>query len=970
VASLLDQLINEIAIITGSTVEEVRDNYTKDQLDHLLQVSKCDEESSVAPIAVDIDVLSCKDDGSPSDLVKTLKETGNFPEGLKDAQKSDFKKKDKKNPIDGSECIKAVEKVNLKVKKKLDRHVEYSIILSRLYELEDNLSPLQYYYDERSIIMATILGEFKPILEELKRLKDEIDAYDNILIPEQQSIIDSQNSLSVPDTTIIDAANDEKSRLTGLRDDYQLEYNTQEDLRVSTEAKYPLMSNGTITGYGDIEDATTTQRAAFNLQVVSAISNQTISSINSGLSNYSEYISLDIKTPVGNYTTVLQNPLIGFEVKFQELDSMSLDKENVNIETGETSIYKETYLVKENPLLEKNSFFNSGPGYSIKPVQANQDNNSNGAIYTKYYNLLDDPINNFFTLSERGLTSNIDQLDPTLIGQNTITKKENGTEYFISSLDTMQSFYEDFNAIFEARRKQIRSKVKSDYLSVSKEQLELTARHDVELLLAVGKVNLFNQPGTATITNEDGSTSVVGTGMYDGSQTVVESISNANTIFKQRISDLSSEIARIEEILRTEKPTPSNIRKDLKEENSECFEKIDDNDNESVCADVKSVLGSDSFFESLDGIDPSLPNFSQGCYWNEFAKLATLQGLFPVLNDPTTFRYWPVGLVITTPAALIKIPLPQIWVPLITISTPLGVIVVFLNINGIFISPVVFFLSASGYKQHLVTIRGSSDKFGSDRNDVLIKPTIQIPLSAQANIDLAKAGSLKPEDNMTKEESDKVEILNIKKEQADKDGDTVRSYKAKKEIDDTKKQAVDRATPDSSKMKDAADKGEKVAEAVNNIKKKIFKTMDDLGKPSTNRINKLKERAVKREKKLKEKKLKAMEDGDTKTVKEINTDLKSDGLDIGEKIEAYVQDLLDYFDNITFPKIVFPKEADKLDPKPDTEDSSEDAATEMSSSGDKEFVSDRSATVKNIISVNIAKHKSDIEDEISNIMNS
>ena len=87
-ASLLDQLINEIAIITGSTVEEVRDNYTKDQLDHLLQVSKCDEESSVAPIAVDIDVLSCKDDGSPSDLVKTLKETGNFPEGLKDAQNS------------------------------------------------------------------------------------------------------------------------------------------------------------------------------------------------------------------------------------------------------------------------------------------------------------------------------------------------------------------------------------------------------------------------------------------------------------------------------------------------------------------------------------------------------------------------------------------------------------------------------------------------------------------------------------------------------------------------------------------------------------------------------------------------------------------------------------------------------------------------------------------------------------------
>ena len=962
-ASLLDQLISEIAVITGSTADEVRDNFTQDQLEHLLQVSKCEDESSVAPIVADLDAISCKDDGSPSDLVKKLKETGNFPEGLKDAQKSDFKKKDKEEQFDGSECIAAVEQVTAEVEAQMDRHTKHNILLSRLYELEDNLAPLKYYYDERSKRMAEILGAFAPILSEMKRLKDLID-YNKIRKQVEVNTINYQNGLTVPDSTIVSAATTERNRLqTEITNDNAL-FVAENNKRITETSKYPLMQNGTITNYGNTNNPGVTKRANFVIAVNSVISSSSINSINNGLSNYSEYIDMDIKLPAGTYTQVLQTPLVGFDIKFQGLNYMMLDKEKFNKQTGDKSVYKERFEIKNNPLLLKNSFFNPAPGYTISDTPANVDNNSKGAIYERYYNLLDDPTNNFFTLSERGLSSNISQLDPKLIGQDSITKKEKQTEYFISNLDKMQNFYKDFDTVFEARRHQVRAKVKSDYLATSRVQLELVARHDVELLLALGKINVFSQSGTTSVTNSDGSTSIIGTGMRTGSQTAIDSINNANLIFNQRISDLQEEIIRIAKIVKYDKPTPENIKASLKEKNKECFDKIDDDDigdDSGACADVKSVLGSDPFFESLDGIDPLLPNFSQGCYWNEFAKLATLQGLFPVLNDPITFRYWPVGFVIPTPATLIKIPLPQIWIPLVTISTPLGVLVVFLNINGIFISPVIFFLSASGYKQHLVTIRGSSDKFGYDRNEDLIKPIIQIPLSIQSNIDIAKAGSLKPEDNFTKEEETKVTILQDKKAQADADGDSVRSYKAKKEIDDTKKQAVDRVKPDTTKMKEAADKGEKVIDAVNNIKKKIFKTMDDLGKPSTNRINKLKQRSVEREQKLKDRKLKAMEAGDSKVVKEINEDLKSDGLDIGEKVDAYVQDLLDYFDNITFPKIVFPKEADKLDPKPDTEDSSEDAATEMSSSGDKEFVSDHSAKVKTMLSVAIAKYKNKIE---------
>jgi hypothetical protein len=965
VASLLDQLLNEIATITGLSVDEVNKNFTKEQLDHLLQVSKCEDESSVAPIATNLEDISCKDDGAPSDLVNDLKNTGNFPEGLKDAQKSDYKKKDKDKPFDGSECIESVQEVNADIKKQMDDHMEHNILLNRLYELEDNLKPLEYYYKERAKRMSEILGDFKPILAEMKRLRDNIDYHKNSLIPPQVSTINYQNSQAVPDSTILSNATTERDRLQAIVDADEVSFNAEEAKRNTEEQKYPLMQNGNITNYGDTTNPSLARRLQLVSQVKSTIGTSMISSIGSGLEAYSEYIDINVKTPAGNYTQVLQTPLVGFEIKFQDLNYMMLDKEKFNIETGDRFVYKERFLIKDNPLLLKNSFFTGAPGYTISNTAANQDNNSKGAIYTQYYNLLDDPTNNFFTPTERGLSSSISQLDPKLRGQDSITKKEKQTDYFISSLDKMQNFYKNFDTIFEAKRQQVRSTVRTNNLTTSKSQLELVARYDVELLLALGRVNLFHQPGSTTMTNPDGSTSIVNTGMSTGSQTAVDAISNANLIFTQRLADLQEEIIRLEKIVKEDKPTPEKIKAALKAKSTKCFEDMeDDADGEAGCSDVKAVLGSDPFFESLDGIDPSLPNFSQGCYWKEFAKLATMQGLFPMINNPTTFRYWPVGLVIPTPALLIKIPLPQIWIPLITISTPLGVLVVFLNINGIFISPVIFFLSASGYKQHLVTVRGSSDKFGSDRNDVLIKPLIQIPLATQAKLDIAQAGSLKPEDNMTEEEAAKVGILQDKKAQADADGDTVRSYKAEKEIADTKSQAVDRVKPETAKMADAADKGEEAAETVANVKKKIFKTMDDLGKPPINRINKLKEQSVERADTLKAEKLTAMENGESERVKEINEELKSDGLDLDAKKNAYIDDLLDYFDTITFPTEILPKETDKLDPKPESEDDTGDKSEEMSSSLDKEFVSDQSAKVKTMIGVNIAKHKEDIEAEM------
>ena len=43
------------------------------------------------------------------------------------------------------------------------------------------------------------------------------------------------------------------------------------------------------------------------------------------------------------------------------------------------------------------------------------------------------------------------------------------------------------------------------------------------------------------------------------------------------------------------------------------------------------------------------------------------------------------------------------------------------------ISPVVFFVSSSGFKQHILTVKGSSKKFGYTAEDASIKSGIQAP---------------------------------------------------------------------------------------------------------------------------------------------------------------------------------------------------------------------------------------------------
>lgn len=76
------------------------------------------------------------------------------------------------------------------------------------------------------------------------------------------------------------------------------------------------------------------------------------------------------------------------------------------------------------------------------------------------------------------------------------------------------------------------------------------------------------------------------------------------------------------------------------------------------------------------------PTIFDHAWWVKFCKLASIVNLVPL--------HWPVGLLIPTPAYLLKIPFPIIWFPLFVIGTSKSISVILIGQCGILPSPFLF----------------------------------------------------------------------------------------------------------------------------------------------------------------------------------------------------------------------------------------------------------------------------------------
>jgi hypothetical protein len=890
VQSILDILITEVASILGISREDVLSRFTEEELDELLNNSLCTPVETVGGDFGDISALPCQPP-SPEFLPEVDLGVDNILNQIND-KKNDKTKK----------CIGAVEEVNRKVNDQTKKYNQYKILLDKLIEYRDNYIPIKYYFEEKSREAARILGIFSALLTERNRLFDS-----NISLNREISDIRSKLAIATvnQDYELVGKLQETYNDLNRQKTNNFIDLNSINSQLIEQEDSIPILNNELFQKLSNL-DASSPRFASILGSITSNfIDSSTFSSIKSSIENYSETIEVGKSNRApANIQDAISNKYITFNISFPSLEYLDLEEEKYDESTGNTTIVKTKFYIKTSNLLEKDSFFKNSDRVSI-----GQFNNTarlpNGSLYTQYYNLFEDPINNFFQLSERGLTENEQLIDSRVKGTDAEVKKENGKQYFVENIDVLQNFYQNFEESLNVRTREVKEQRVAPIQNRIKEIMKTIARKEIQLILALGGVNK-KLPSQSQFLN-----------------TISSRLEEESVKYATGVRDLDGEISRIEALLREIKPNPDNVKRLLKESDEECFKDIDRPTN--PCAEVLAKLGSDPFGVKTirSGVDPSLPNQNQLCYWLEFSKILNLVGLLPIPNLPnvTQLRYWPVGLVLTTPTGLVKIPLPIIYLPLIVISTPLGNIVFFLTINGLFISPMVFFASSSGFKQFIITAKGSSEKFGYDKDDASIKSNLQVPVVVSAALEKAKKLTQELINgkyyNLSEDEKNNYlrskKILEAKIEDFEKSGNTIGKEKAQLKLKQLEESSQNKGF--FEKLEEFLNKQDSPLDLISDFKKSINKSLNRQGDPAFTKSQEKKQKIQSERQKQRAEMRKAMIDGNINKVKELRAKIKEEAVDLQEKVDALKEDLIEYFNKIKFPVVRIPKNKAAIDPK-------------------------------------------------------
>ncbi len=967
--SILDLLIAEVASVLGITSEEVKSRFTKEQLDDLLNSSLCEPVDESGPAFESLDV-PCEDPIPqilpPVDLSAL--------DGLEAAAQVQAAK-----TLEKTKCIDKVEEVNAIVDGQLKQYLDHKTLHDKLVEYEDNFAVLGFYFRERSEEVARVLDLFQPLLLELETTDSSIsdlnrqrndlygklgeaainDLFGNTAdIGNAISQLDaSELSLSAEETEAVSAQIRElTNRITELREREEeirdLLDQREEDLGIFDNAYYQEVLNfssdsGTLAGFG-------VALSRFFNDYIGPVDRQTFSS---QILSYSSCISVTQNLQdINSIQDLVERSFFDFKIRFPKLNFLPNQREEYDRSTGNRVPVDFAFPIKNNLILEKSSFFNDTSIFELSEFLVTDTSRPTGILYQQFYDLLEDPLNNFFSEDERGLTTSINLIDPRVRNTDAQIKKEKDTQFYIKNLDVMQNFYSTADSQLESRFAERRAQT----IGSAKEAIRITvskiARKEARAILALRKVNRYLLKDSVELSS------------------TVAMLNQQNEEITRAYLDLTSEILRISQKIDELKPSPTKIRNLLKEASPECFSNIDSPPGE--CPDVKQKLGKDPLFiDTLSGTDPTLPTYLQLCYWTEFSKLANIQGLFPLPNLPqvTKLRYWPVGLIIPTPLKIIKIPLPITWIPLLTISTPLGVIVIFLTINGIFISPVVFFISSTGFKQHILTVRGPSEKFGYSSEDESVKPGVYSPLAflslTARQTRLSTESELgKNFDLSQKQRQDLIRqntILTRVEQTANEDGNENRIDKAARE-----RVNLDEASSGiglTEKFENLLNKRDEAADSIKKAKRAIFNRLNELGSPQIPSINGLKEKIVSRRSALLSSLKQSLEIGDLAAGKRLRQDLKVDGISISEKIGAIEKDLQEHYKKLKFPKIVIPNDYSTIDPKKNAVFEFADFIRQFSEMNGTRFFTTRESSVRNLFLVRLAKVKGSILQETAGL---
>ena len=353
-SSVLDLLINEVANVLGITPDEVKNKFTKDELDALLNSSLCEPDDSAGIPLGNISDLPCDDLEIPNLLpVESIDILDELEKQANDIIAKDTTKK----------CIGQVEEVNKVIEIQIEEYNKHKILLEKLIEYRDNYFAVGLYFIERSNEASKLLNDFQPILIEKKRLEG-LDAAYNI---DLQTVRDKTTALyatyySPQDLQILV---DQKLSIEKKIDQNLLDIDRQRLLLSEKEQTYTLFNNEyykELRKYTDSDINNSDGYVQTNLSFLfnNYLDTSDFAKVKTAFQQYSECItsSANVGTPTSVQQLINTN-FFKFRLEFLKLSSLTFEKEIFNKETGEKHNININFPIKGNPLLKKSSFFKS-----------------------------------------------------------------------------------------------------------------------------------------------------------------------------------------------------------------------------------------------------------------------------------------------------------------------------------------------------------------------------------------------------------------------------------------------------------------------------------------------------------------------------------------------------------------------------------------------------------------------------------
>ena len=321
-----------------------------------------------------------------------------------------------------------------------------------------------------------------------------------------------------------------------------------------------------------------------------------------------------------------------------------------------------------------------------------------GALYTTgpnnyigLYRKLANPIRYLYTPEERGLSVNPDHIDPTIkdIQNAPVSITEEGTTFYVKSQAQYESFYDSAKKTLPSRIKQEQEVNYPNAIKQTVNTLKNYAAREVADFFRRTSDSALKLAKPVNYTSAGSNIFLAGT--YTFSE-IDQVLSSRLAYYTRSASEVDEKIRILEENIAAlaVKAKANSLDPDVissKIAAIPCFkEAAKAKPANKDCEDkVKKKLGTDPLMlRTLSGVDATMPDMNNPCYWKEFANSLNKISILPIpdITSPL-FRYYPINIIIPTPVGLALIPTPQQWIPLFSLSTPLGTLVTFLTIPKI-----------------------------------------------------------------------------------------------------------------------------------------------------------------------------------------------------------------------------------------------------------------------------------------------